>query len=115
MNSVCSLRKQLVRITVSVSLAVLFLLQTGCNFGTDFTYGKSADLSVNGTSVFANLLRERGHSVSRKRRLTKRVDNFDTIVWAPDNRRLPPEDVTGWIEQWLGKSNSRVLIYIGRS
>ena len=51
MNSVCSLRKQLVRITVSVSLAVLFLLQTGCNFGTDFTYGKSADLSVNGTSV----------------------------------------------------------------
>ena len=115
MNSVCSLRKQLVRITVSVSLAVLFLLQTGCNFGTDFTYGKSADLSVNGTSVFANLLRERGHSVSRKRRLTKRVDNFDTIVWAPDNRRLPPEDVTGWIEQWLGKSNSKVLIYIGRS
>ena len=119
MDSVSALQKQardqVIRFAVSVVLVALILLPSGCNFGTDFTYGKSADQSVNGLSVFANLLRERGHTVSRKRRLTKRVDKFDTIVWAPDNERFPPENVAAWIEQWMGKSTSKVLIYVGRS
>ena len=91
------------------------IFTTGCfDFGTDFTYGKSTDKSVNGVSVFANLLRERGHSVTRKRRLTKRVEKFDTIFWAPDNMAHPPENVVAWLEQWMVGSNPRVLIYVGR-
>ena len=106
--------RQTLRLVFAVGFAALMVLQTGC-FPTDFTYGKSADKSVNGLSVFANLIRERGHSVTRKLKLSKRIDSSDTIVWAPDNKGLPPENVVARLEQWLGEGNSRVLIYIGRS
>ena len=97
-------------------MALLCLVQTGCfEYPTDFTYGKAGDQSVNGVSVFANLLRERGHSVSVKSRLTRRIEKFDTIVWAPNNSGHPPENVSAWLEQWLNNGNPRVLIYIGRS
>ncbi len=97
-----------------ISVATL-LMSSGCGYEPDFTYGKSADRSINGTSVFANLLRERGHSVTRKKRLTKRIDRYDTLIWAPDNPQLPPENVVAWLEAWLGESSSRVLIFVGRS
>ncbi len=105
--------------SVCAVLASIFLtmtMSTGCfNLGTDFTYGKSADQSVNGVSVFANLLRERGHSVSRKGRLSKRVDKFDTIFWAPNNIENPPENVVAWFEQWMAKGDPRVMIFVGRT
>ena len=100
-----------------VALAVLacLTLTSGCFYQTSFQYGKSTGNSVNGVSVFANALRERGHSVMRKKRLSKRFDSFDTIVWAPDNRHHPPENVAAWLEEWISKGNERVLIYVGRS
>ena len=107
-------RKQMFRLAFSVGLVVILALQTGC-FPTDFTYGKATGQSVNGVTVLANLLRERGHSVARKRRLSKRIDNFDTIIWAPDNCGLPPENVVTRLERWLTSGNSKVLVYIGRS
>ncbi|QEG21214.1 DUF4350 domain-containing protein [Mariniblastus fucicola] len=111
-----ALRAQSLRLAVSFCILTSLVLTTGCfDFGTDFTYGKAADQSVNGVSVFANLLRERGHTVSRKRRLTKRIDRFDTIVWAPDNSALPPENVVAWLEKWLGKGSPKVLVFVGRS
>ena len=106
----------LFRLMVLAGLAGLLSLQTGCyEKATDFTYGKVADQSVNGVSVFANLLRQRGHTVSRKKRLTRRLDKFQTIVWAPDNNGGPPENVAAWMEQWLARDPTRVLIYVGRS
>ena len=97
-------------------LCSMLILQTGCyDWGTEFTYGKANDRSINGVSVFANLLRERGHSVSNKRRLSKRVNKFDTIFWAPDNPDMPPENVVAWLENWLANGNQKVLIYVGRS
>ena len=97
-------------------LAALMLLPSGCwKREVDYRYGKASDKSVNGLSVFAELLREQGHLVTRKRRLTKRLEKFDTIVWAPDNASLPPEQVVAFSEKWLAGGQSRVLIYIGRS
>jgi len=110
-----ALLNRTMRFVFPFGFAALLLLHTGCSNGLDFTYGKSYDKSVNGVSVFANLLRERGHSVTRKRRLTQRFDRYDTIVWAPDNTAHPPENVTAWLEQWLGKGDPRVLIVVGRS
>ena len=98
--------------------ACLIAAAGGCTQQTDFTYGKSADQSINGVSVFANLLSDRGHSVVRKRRLTKRINKFDTIIWAPDNEMHPPENVGAWIEEWLagsGSQTNKVLVYIGRA
>lgn len=111
-----ALRVRTWRFVFSIGLLALLVLQTGCyDFVTDFTYGKSADKSINGVSVFANLLRDRGHSVSRKRRLTNRFDRYDTVVWTPDNKAHPPEKVVAWLEQWLAKGDPRVLIFVGRS
>jgi len=113
---ICFKSKSILQTGILVGLAVLLSLQTGCSGGyADFTYGKAGDSSVNGVSVFANVLRQRGHSVSRKLRLTKRLDKYQTIVWAPDNINGPPEDVAAWVEQWLVSDTTRVLIYIGRS
>lgn len=107
--------KNLTRLLGLASLVVLTFL-AGCGQQTDFTYGKAADQSVNGLSVFANLLREQGHTVVRKRRLTRRLQSFDSIVWAPDNEFLPPESVAAWMEDWLSSpGTSKVLIFIGRS
>ncbi len=100
---------------LTAAIIAFLALTTGCEFGTDFTYGKAADKSVNGVSVFANLLRERGHSVTRKRRLSKRVEKFDTIFWAPDNTTEPPENVIAWLEHWMSTGDPRVLIFVGRS
>ena len=105
------------RLNLFVALALLvgLSLTSGCYYPTSFRYGKSTDQSINGISVFANALRESGHSVIRKRRLSKRFDRFDTIVWAPDNHDHPPEDVVAWLEKWMSESDERVLIYVGRS
>ena len=105
----------MVRSLSLLCVVALLLLPAGCNRGPDFTYGKAADKSVNGLSVFAELLRQRGHVVTQKSRITKRLDRFDTIVWAPDNTDNPPEDAVAWLEKWLVDGpSSRRLIYIGR-
>jgi hypothetical protein len=112
----CSRRlvDRLLRFAFGVCVCALLLVQTGC-FETDFTYGKAGDKSVNGVSVFTNLLRDRGHTVSRARRLSKRTERYDTIFWAPDNSTLPPENVVAWLEDWLSRGKPRVVIYVGRS
>jgi hypothetical protein len=93
------------------ALCTLFLL--GCETEINRRYGRSNDKSINGYSAFANLLRERGHDVGRETRITKRLNNYQTIFWAPDIVSNPPENLVSWLENWLAQDSDRVLIYVG--
>lgn len=97
----------------AIALLLLLFMLPGCERGLDRRYGRANDKSINGVSAFANLLRERGHAVSRQTRLSSRLDDCDTIFWAPDNPSLPPENIVAWLENWLAKNPKRTLIYVG--
>lgn len=81
-------------------------------------YGKARSLggsvSVNGTGVLCEMFRQAGHRVSRLRRLSPRLEQFDTIVWFPDDFDLPNEEQRDRLETWLLNRPDRTLIYVGR-
>lgn len=98
---------------VLILLLLMTVVVAGCGRSIDRRYGRSNDASINGVSAFANFLRERGHAVTRQTRLSSRLDDCNTIFWAPDNRNMPPEDIVGWLENWLAEDSKRTLIYVG--
>ncbi len=84
----------------------------------DATYGKRRGYlggrSVNGTAVLAGMFERAGCRVSSWDRLSPRLMNADTIVWAPDNLPGPTSAQRQWFDQWLRLEGDRTLIYIGR-
>jgi hypothetical protein len=70
--------------------------------------------SVNGTGALMEMFRVRGHSVSTWNRLSPRIDDFDTIVWMPDDFHAPAPDAVDRLERWLDEGYNRTLIYVGR-
>src|SRR5688500_2241973 len=55
----------------------------------DSTYGRRRGApgaeSVNGTAVLAGMFELAGHRVVTWRRLSPKLEQFQTIVWVPDN------------------------------
>lgn len=91
----------------------------GCGYQElDVTYGQRRGTpggeSINGTSVLAELFEQRGFSVSTWRRLSPKLDQFDLLVWCPDNFKPPDEATREYLEDWLAASSGRVLVYVGR-
>jgi hypothetical protein len=104
-----------------VLLTVGYLLTAGTrNEELPAAYGHrrgSTELvrSVNGTSVLAEMFRAAGHRVSTWTRLSPRLEDFDVIVWAPDDFAPPTKEQREFLESWLSKGDSgRVVVYIGR-
>lgn len=101
-------------------LIIVGLLLTGCRQQgqIDTQYGQingtAGGLSVNGTSVFADLFSERGFQVNRAGRISPRIDKYDTIVWIPDDRSCPDNPAIEAIEDWLDRGWERTFIYVGR-
>ena len=75
--------------------------------------GKSAGTSVNGLSVFADTLRERGHSVARYGRLSPKIERYETLIWFPENKDCPSDEAVQRLEEWLNNGYRRTLIYVG--
>jgi len=99
---------------------VVCLASTGCQksekLGTQ--YGKISGLeggvSVNGTSVFADMFSGRGFRVKRRSKISPRINRYQTLVWFPDSTSCPDPKVTEAINEWLDDGYSRTLIYVGR-
>jgi hypothetical protein len=96
--------------------ASLIALLSGCGAGGPETeYGLSRGTSLNGTSAFAAMLRNRGHTVRAAIRLTD-----DLGSWAQGIVRFapypgPPEaDEARWFRRWLAEDPNRWLIYVVR-
>lgn len=96
---------------------VVALLFAGCKERLNTRYGEMSGMgasSVNGTSVFADLLRQSGHKVTATSRLSPRIQRrAEVIVWFPDTFDLPNNETRKWLEAWLAEPG-RTLIYVGR-
>lgn len=75
--------------------------------------GKAAS-SVNGTAALAQLFRKAGHRVSSINRLSPKAEDFDIIVWFPDNFQPPTKEQRQFLEDWLANGTGRTVVYVGR-
>src|SRR5688572_12114004 len=85
--------------------ALFILLLAGCGprgERLETTYGKAGGAgakSVNGVSVLATMFEEEGYDVMAVTRLTPRLKNVDTIVWAPNDFQPPSEKHRQYFEK----------------
>lgn len=76
--------------------------------------GTEAIRSVNGTSVLAEMFKRRGNRVSTMSRLSPKVNDFDVLVWIPNNFEPPTREQREFIHDWLAQGQQRTAIYVGR-
>jgi len=99
--------------------AVAAVLWTGCGAqDIERTYGKrrgaEGEASVNGTAVLARMFELAGHEVRTRSYLSPRADEFDVIVWFPEDFQPPGEEPQEFLEEWLYRGQGKTLIYVGR-
>jgi hypothetical protein len=82
------------------------------------TYGKrrgtEAVRSVNGTSVLSELFKRAGHRVTTMTRLSPKVNDFDVVVWVPNDFEPPTKEQREFLEDWLADGEGRTVVYVGR-
>jgi hypothetical protein len=95
--------------------AVATAAMPGCSPGVSTTYGRSRSPSINGTGVFADLFRSRGHDVRVAVRLTDELSEWaEVIVRFAPSPGLPPRDEADWYRDWLDAERGRRLVYVPR-
>ena len=88
---------------------------SGCARGLDTEYGSSRGTSLNGTSVFDAMLRNRGHDVRIAIRLTDELAEWAQGIVRFANYPGPPaQDEAAWYDRWLAEDPDRWLIYVVR-
>ena len=103
------------------ALLISCLIPTGCRKSAQSLsteYGKiegvEGGVSLNGTSVLADMFSNRGFRVKRRSRISPRIERYQTLVWFPDTRACPDPEVTEAINVWLDNGYGRTFIYVGR-
>lgn len=76
--------------------------------------GTAATDSVNGTAVLAELFEQKQHRVNGATQLSRRLDLYQTIVWAPDDFGPPSLEARQFLDAWLAAGSGRTVVYIGR-
>jgi len=76
--------------------------------------GVEGGVSLNGTSVLADMFSIRGFRVKRRSKISPRIERYQTLVWFPDTRACPDPEVTDAINTWLDNGYDRTFIYVGR-
>jgi hypothetical protein len=101
-----------------LGFVLLGLLAAGCNEELETEYGSrtgTAAVSVNGTSVLAEMFKQAGYSISGASWVgPKLAKGADVIVWFPDCFALPEAKQRRWFEDWLCAQPDRTLVYVGR-
>ena len=84
----------------------------------DTTYGLRHSLagrdSVNGTAALSNMFKKAKFRVNGWRRLSPKLEEYDVIVWFPNDYEPPSKKHRKFLEDWLGNKSGRTLIYVGR-
>lgn len=105
-----------------VGLVCLVAGLTGCSSNDDLNaeYGKITGIhgsdSLNGVSVLADMFSERGFRVKRRTKISPKINQYNTIVWFPNDYSCPSEEAIEALTDWLqgGYGEDRTLIYVGR-
>lgn len=112
----------LFRTAIAVGIGIVLLViyfGSGGNKGELSTkYGQrrgtGAGDSVNGTAVLAELFEQKDHRVNAATHLSRRLDLYKTIIWAPDDFGPPSLEARQFLNAWLAGGSGRTLVYIGR-
>ena len=105
---------------IAVFFIVLAICANACRgqIPIETGYGRTSGTgfadSINGTSVFANLFRERGRKVDTSKVISPKIENYETIVWFPDRFEVPRAEVIERLNLWMQTGSNRTLIYVGR-
>lgn len=108
------MRRARLRVTLASALVAAAALTAGCATPKlDRGYGKSSGASINGTRVFFDVLRARGHEVRRVSSFHNRfLDDAQVVVWFERDPDGVPwtsvEDAATWLEGHPG----RTLVYV---
>jgi hypothetical protein len=105
-------------VVICVVLLVIYLGSGGAKGELSTKYGQrrgagAAD-SVNGTAVLAELFEQQKHRVNTATQLSRRLDMYQTIVWAPDDFGPPSLPARQFLDAWLAAGSGRTVVYIGR-
>ncbi|MEM7477116.1 MAG: hypothetical protein AAF483_19205 [Planctomycetota bacterium] len=76
--------------------------------------GVDAKRSVNGLYVHRKMWESTGSRCLYPRKLSPRLDNFDSIVLVGQSFGPPGKAAREWLEDWLGRGKNRTVIYFGR-
>jgi len=105
-------------VVIGVVVLVIYLGSGGNKGELSIKYGQrrgtGAGDSVNGTAVLAELFEQKDHRVNAATQLSRRLDLYKTIVWAPDDFGPPSLEARQFLDAWLAASSGRTLVYIGR-
>lgn len=107
-----------------ILLVVMTVFLLGC--GTSFSeperitsgYGRKSGSdfvnSLNGTAVFAEMVRASGATTSRADSITPRIRNVDQIIWFRDRFEPPTQEAIDALLDWVNSGQGRELIVVGR-
>jgi len=68
--------------------------------------------SINGTKYFAGMFEAQGATVKRSTVIDPKIDQYDTLVWFPDNESVPSAEAVRRLNAWLCSGYRRTLIYV---
>lgn len=77
-------------------------------------YGERAGSSVNGTGVFADMMKDAGFRVMTWKRFSPKLEHADVLVWFDSDFEPPSPAQRAFVERWLSHGDSRTLVYVGR-
>jgi hypothetical protein len=79
----------------------------------DRGYGKSVGVSINGTRVFFEMLKKRGHEVKRVSSFQNRfLDDANVVVWFEKDPDGVPWTTVEEAAGWLGARPGRSIVYV---
>ncbi len=94
--------------------AVLMCLP-GCGGVVDTAYGRASSRSINGTSIFAGLVKARGNEVRTAIRLTPDLHDWANVIVRFSPKPGPPSrEEAEWYINWMVEDPSRSVVYIPR-
>lgn len=105
---------------VAIVLLVVWLMRGTPELETGYgrRNGEGYKASVNGTNVFSEMFRQRGHTVVSTDRLSPALRKYHTIVWFPDDFDVPKPEQREFLQNWLWEGELegtvRTVIYVGR-
>ncbi|GAC1448772.1 MAG: hypothetical protein NVSMB9_32260 [Isosphaeraceae bacterium] len=98
-----------------LALSLVFLGTPGCGPEIDVSYGRARSESLNGTRMFFELYRARGHEVRTAVRLTGELRDWaDVIVRFALTPGPPSREEADWYDRWLNAAPGRRLVYVPR-
>ena len=115
----------MIRFVLQIAIGLAIFLPTFLNAqdlenGYGRARGGNYSRSVSGTASLMQMFRDKGHRVSTWGKLSPRIEEFDTILWFPDDYEPPDLEVVARIEAWLEEGNygwgqdDRTFVYVAR-